>query len=122
MLMASFPLLPLSLESFNAEGKSRPSNDGDDSPARSRQYFSGIGKSGSLLPENLGDPPALAVKHRLNAVDAAHCGRAVGLKAQLVGAPQVRQVAIGLHLHLHLMLSEDIMAAFAHCFLSSHRA
>src|SRR5437588_11756179 len=49
------------------------------------------------LPEDADDPPALAVVHQLDAVDAAREGlRVVGLVAALIRAPGVDDVAVGL--------------------------
>src|SRR2546423_13643613 len=49
------------------------------------------------LPEDADDPPALAVVHQLDAVDAARERlRVVGLVAALVPAPGVGDVGVGI--------------------------
>src|SRR2546423_6245466 len=61
------------------------------------------------LPEDADDPPALAVVHQLDAVDAAREGlRVVGLVATFVCAPGVDDVAVGFDAARDLLLVEAL--------------
>jgi len=50
-----------------------------------------------FIPENVHDPPTLAVKRHLKAIDAAGEGRFAGSVAGFIAAEDLRDVAEGLH-------------------------